>query len=147
MAKGFPTLTTPIRPFPSVNSPMYKQVILPAEQLSTLITSVRSHSSVSSPVRNEARALPVGLPTFPTCIRLLRSVNSQMITEAVARAKRLPTFTAHIAAFPTEGPLVLDTCLLVAESVHEFTPAGTACYAVEGLTFLSGMRGLLLEDS
>lgn len=70
-----------------------------------------------------------------------------MITEAVARAKRFPTFTAHIAAFPSEGPLVLDTCLLAAESVHVSTPAGTACYAVEGLSFLSGMHGLLLEES
>ena len=68
LAKASPTTDTFIRPFPSVNSPLF----------------------------NEAGVVPKDFPTFSALIRLFSSVDSMMNNEGGAAHKEFPTFATFM---------------------------------------------------
>lgn len=96
LTKEFPTFTTLIRLFSSVNSQVPNKCGFVAKSLPTFPALIRPFSSVDSPVLNKYVFIAEGFSTFTTFIRPLSSVDSLVLSKPVLAAEGFPTFTALI---------------------------------------------------
>nr|KAF6270152.1 hypothetical protein mMyoMyo1_011206 [Myotis myotis] len=150
--KRFPTFTTLIRFFSSVNSLVLSDGTALIEGLPALMTLIQPFSSVAFVSLNEFGPQDE-LPTITTLIWLFCSVNSPMTNEVKDFSKSFPTFVTLTIHFSGADTLMLNNFLVVAGSFFTFTPlvmtSSTEKFLWNLTTtvwLLSGKSGLELEN-
>ena len=119
LAKQFPTFTTLIRLFPSVNSPVPHKCGSVAKSFPTFPALVRPFSSVDSPVLNKYVFIAEGFPTFAALVRPLSSVDSLVLSKPVLAAEGFPTVAALVVPRSTVSGLHTLSVPLWSELVLE----------------------------
>lgn len=120
LPKASPTVDALIRPFPSMNSPMFNEAGVVSKGLPTFTALVRLFSSVNSLMNNERGAVFNTFPTLAALITHWPRVNCLVVNEARPLSKEPPTCKMITEACSTVDFLVLNKHVFVAKGFPTF---------------------------
>ena len=142
LGKRFPTFAALIRPFSSVNSPVFNEGGIISKGFPIISALIRPWTSVKSLMLMKGRTL-----IESALIRSFSSVDSLMLKEHRVLAKWFPTFIAFIWPFPGMNSLVYNEVWLLGNFSPvriSFSPL-KGCLTLSSVWPLPGVSSPLLE--